>query len=165
MGWRGLARLLYFVALSSQDWRFSQSIISESVLRCCHTRYVMKTTLIFPGQRLTSQRGLACLLLLLITYGVTFEVAQSHSLVGRNSLHVAALGNTVAPQSSDKRSSHSKECPLCQFQAQLFSSLVHAPVLLCTPSIRVAFVSTQTHVHLSTTTIPTSDRAPPLGLA
>lgn len=162
MGWRGLARLLYFVALSSQDWRFSQSIISESVLRCCHTRYVMKTTLIFPGQRLTSQRGLACLLLLLITYGVTFEVAQSHSLVARNRSLVVALGDTVAPQSSDKGSSHNKECPLCQFQAQLFSSLVHAPALVFTSSIQVALVDTQTQIHPSNATIPTSDRAPPL---
>ena len=123
-----------------------------------------RTTSIFSGRRAAYQRALGCLLLLLITYGVTVEVAQSHVPAAKRP-YVAASGDTVAPQSSEKGRSHRPECPLCQFQAQLFCSLVHALVLVFTPSIRIAFVSTQTHLHLSTATIPTSDRAPPLGLA
>ena len=113
------------------------------------------------------QRALGSLLLLLITYGVTVEVAQSHGSPGRvamNRPNVAAFGDAGGPQSPKGRS-HQRECPICQFQQQLFSSLVHAPLLVLMPSIRIAFASTHADIHLSTATVPTSDRAPPLGQA
>jgi hypothetical protein len=103
------------------------------------------------------------LLLLLITYGVTVEVAQNHGFTSRNRPNLTSSCDTGDQQSSDKGRSHDTECPICQFQQQLFSSLVYAPHLVLTPSIRIAFVSRQTDIHLSTATVPTSDRAPPLG--
>jgi Protein of unknown function (DUF2946) len=106
---------------------------------------------------------LSYFLLLLITYGVTVEVAQNHAPVSRNHPNVAAFGDAGAPQSSDKGRSHQAECPMCQFQQQLFSSLVYVPLLVLTPSIRLAFVSTPPGIHLSTAAIPTSGRAPPRG--
>lgn len=125
-----------------------------------------RTTSIFSGRRPVYRRALGYLLLLLITYGVTVEVAQSHNPAAINRPQVAASGDKVAaPQSRDNGRSHSPECPLCQFQAQLFGSLVHAPGLLFTASIQIAFVGTETQLHLSNATIPTSGRAPPFGLA
>ena len=122
-----------------------------------------KTTSALGRRRAHYQSALGNLLLLLITYGVTVEVAQSHGLVAMNRTNVAALLDAGGPPSSDTGRSHHKECPLCQFQQQLFSSLVRPPLLVLTPSVQIAFVYTQTDIHLFTATLPTSDRAPPLG--
>jgi len=54
---------------------------------------------------------------------------------------------------------------MCQFQQQLFDGLVHAPLFARTPLAEIAFVSTLTVFYPSTTTTPTSGRAPPLGQA
>jgi hypothetical protein len=54
---------------------------------------------------------------------------------------------------------------MCQFQQQLFDGLVHAPLFARTPLAQIAFVSTPRVFYPSTTTTPTSGRAPPLGLA
>jgi hypothetical protein len=123
-----------------------------------------RTTAIFGGRRAGYQRALSYLLLLLVTYAVTVEMAQSHGPVASRRATVAATpGGVVESQSSDTSRSHNAQCPMCQFQAQLCSSLVHPPLLALTLSIQNAFVSTQTDVHLSTAAVPTSDRAPPRG--
>jgi hypothetical protein len=109
------------------------------------------------------RRALGYLLLVLITYGVTVEAAQSHGLVRTNRANAADSGDAGGPQSSNKGRSHNRECSMCQFQQQLSSGLVHTPLMVLTPSIQIAFLSTQTVIHLSTATIATSDRAPPRG--
>jgi hypothetical protein len=51
---------------------------------------------------------------------------------------------------------------MCQFQQQLFDGLVHAPLFARTPLVEIAFVSTLTVFHSSTSITPRSCRAPPL---
>jgi len=50
---------------------------------------------------------------------------------------------------------------MCEFQRQLFDGLVQAPLFTRTPLAEIAFVSTLTVFHSSTSTTPTSSRAPP----
>jgi hypothetical protein len=112
----------------------------------------------YPACRL----ALGHLLLLLISYGVTVEVTQSHGFfVSASREHAVQTGDAGNPQSSKGPRSHQTECSMCQFQQHLSSSLICTPSLLLSSPIRFEFVSAQTELHPSTATIPTSDRAPP----
>jgi hypothetical protein len=106
---------------------------------------------------------LGFLLLLLIAYGSTVAAAHSHGPVAPDRPGVAAISDAGGSQSSDKGNSHHKECSMCQFQQQLFGSLVQALLFARTPLVEIAFVSTQTVSYPSTSTTPRSGRAPPLG--
>jgi hypothetical protein len=114
------------------------------------------------GQRRVYRTALGYLLLFLITYGVTVEAAQSHGLVPNDRPNVAAISDGGTSQSSSKGRSHQTECPMCQFQQQLFNGVVHAPPLLVTPAIQIAFFPTLTNILSATSSIPNSGRAPPL---
>ena len=108
------------------------------------------------------RRALGCLLLLLIAYGATVEAAHSHGRVSLDLSRVAAIGDARGSQSSDKGYSHHRECSMCQFQQQLFGGLIHAPLFARMPLAEIAFVSTLTVFHSSTSATPPSGRAPPL---
>lgn len=116
-----------------------------------------KTTL-----AVTCRRSLGYLLLLLIAYGATAETAHSHGPVAPDRPGVADIRDAGLSQSSDKYHSQDGECSTCQFQRQLFDGLIHAPLFSRTPFAELAFVSTLTIFHFSTSTPPPSGRAPPL---
>jgi len=110
----------------------------------------------------TCRRSLGYLLLLLIAYGATAETAHSHGPVAPDRPGVTAMSDAGLSQSSDKYHSQHRECSMCQFQRQLFDGLIHAPLFSRTPLTEIAFVSTLTVFHFSTSTPPPSGRAPPL---
>jgi len=107
---------------------------------------------------------LGYLLLLLISYGATVEAVHTHGPVSPDRPGTAAISDAGQSQSSDKDHSQHRECSMCQFQQQLFDGLVNAPLLERTPLAEIAFVSTLTVFHSSTSTTPRSGRAPPLAL-
>jgi hypothetical protein len=106
-------------------------------------------------------RALGYLLLLIITYGATVEAAHSHGSATPNSSCFAALNDAGGPHSNTD-DSQNRECVLCQFQQQLFNSVVHEPLLILAPSTQTAFVFTPTVLYSSSLTIRPSGRAPPL---
>jgi hypothetical protein len=116
-------------------------------------------------RRANCRRVLGYLLLVLIAYGSTVAAVHSHGPVAPDRPGVAAVTDAGGSQSSDKGHSQHRECSMCQFQQQLFNGLVHAPLFALTPSTQIAFVSTLTVFHPSTSTKPRSGRAPPLALA
>jgi len=116
-----------------------------------------KTTL-----AVTCRRSLGYLLLLLIAYGATAETAHSHGPIAPDRPGVAAISDAGQSQSSDKDHSQHRECSMCQFQRQLFDGLIHAPLFSRIPLAEIAFVSTLTVFHSSTSATPASGRAPPL---
>jgi hypothetical protein len=94
------------------------------------------------------------LLLLLIVYATTAEAVHSHGPVSPNRPGIAAISDAGQSQSSDKDHSQHTECSMCQFQRQLFDGLVHAPLFARTALVEIAFVSTLTVFHTSTSTTP-----------
>lgn len=108
------------------------------------------------------RKALGCLLLLIITYGVTVEAAHSHDTVAPDRPGIAAIRDAGGSQSNTNHSQH-RECVICQFQQQLFNSLVHAPLFTIVPSTQTAFVSSLTVPYPSSPTTRPSGRAPPLG--
>jgi hypothetical protein len=102
------------------------------------------------------------LLLLLIVYGATADVAHSHGPASPNLAGAANIIDAGGSQSSDVGDSRHRECSMCQFQQQLFGGLVHAPSFARMPLTETAFVSTLTVLYFSTSTTPRSGRAPPL---
>src|SRR5882724_3169252 len=111
---------------------------------------------------MTCRRSLGYLLLLLIAYGATAEAAHSHGPVPPDRPGVTSISDAGRSQSSDKYHSQHRECSMCEFQRQLFDGLVDAPLFACTPLAEIAFVSTLTIFHSSTSITPRSGRAPPL---
>jgi hypothetical protein len=107
------------------------------------------------------RRALACLLLIIVTYGATVEAAHSHGSATPNSSCFAAL-NDAGGSHSNTDDSQNRECVLCQFQQQLLNGVVHEPLLILAPSTQTAFVSTPTVLYSSSLTACPSGRAPPL---
>jgi hypothetical protein len=108
------------------------------------------------------RRVLGYVLLVLIAYGATVEVAHSHGRAALNRPEVTAISDAGGSQSSDNGHSRDRECSMCQFQQQLFGGLVHAPLFSRSPLAEIAFVSTLTVSYPSTSTPPPSGRGPPL---
>jgi len=105
---------------------------------------------------------LSYLLLFLIAYGATAGAAHSHGRVAADRPGATAVSDAGGSQSSNSGHSQHRECSMCQLQQQLFGGLVHAPMFARIPLTEVAFVSTPTLFHPSTSTTPRSGRAPPL---
>ena len=108
------------------------------------------------------RRALGCLLLLIITFGVTTEAVHSHGSGAPNRSGVAAISDAGGSDSGTNNSLH-RECVICQFQQQLFNGIVHAPLFIAAPSTQIEFVSTLTILYSSSPNIRPSGRAPPLG--
>ena len=121
-----------------------------------------RTTLAVSFRRAKWRRALGYLLLLLISYGATVEAVHTHGPVLPDRPGTAAISDAGQSQSSDKDHSQHRECSMCQFQQQLFDGLVNAPLFERTPLAEIAFVSTLTVFHSSTSITPRSGRAPPL---
>src|SRR5690348_13109273 len=87
-----------------------------------------------------TRSALACLLLLAIGYGSIVEAAHSHGFSASSPAQLTAVsGNTDSPSSYRGDSAHN-ECSLCQFQRQLFGSLVQV-VLVTHAAQQFAFLS------------------------
>jgi hypothetical protein len=108
------------------------------------------------------RRALGYLLLLMITYGATMETVHSHGPVSADRKDVAAISDAGGSHSSNTGHSHHTECPMCQFQRQLFHGLVHSPLLALTPSTQIEFANAPAVVYLSTSTTPRRGRSPPV---
>src|SRR5215203_7412252 len=123
-----------------------------------------RTTSALSHQPRNHQRALGCLLLLMIIYGATVEMVHSHRHVAPNHTDVAAICDAGGSHSSNTAHSHHVECPMCQFQQQLFNGLSHAPVFALSTSVEFAFVPEPSFVYHATSTTPPSGRAPPVSL-
>jgi hypothetical protein len=115
-----------------------------------------------PSRRAKYRRGLTYLLLVLIAYGATVAAVHGHGKITGNrrapvgvTLNAGDLGSTETG-----RSQHS-ECLMCQFQQQLFSGLLHAPLFALTLKTRSAASFTPIILDPITASIRLSDRAPP----
>jgi hypothetical protein len=98
----------------------------------------------------------------MMTYGATVEAAHTHGTVAQNHPGFTAVSDAGGTR-SDTSDSQRRECATCQFQQQLFHGIVHAPLFALTPSTQLAFVSTLTVLHPSSSPTRPSGRAPPLG--
>jgi len=105
--------------------------------------------------------ALACLLLLTIGYGAIVEAAHSHGFSSSHPSQLTAISDGSDSQSSYQGRTNHNECSLCQFQRQLFGRFVHV-VLIAHTQQQIAFVSEEAVSYLSTSTLPTCGRAPPL---
>src|SRR5215211_1143750 len=85
------------------------------------------------------RRALGCLLLLMIIYGATVEMVHSHRHIPPGQTDAAAICDAGGSHSSNTAHSHHVECPMCQFQQQLFNGLSHAPLFALSPSTKFAF--------------------------
>ena|SRR5258708_420865 len=120
--------------------------------------------ILFAGinYRATPRRRLGYVLLILIAYGATVDIAHSHGLVSKDLPGAASLSDAGGLQSSNNGHSQRRECSTCQFQQQLFDGLVHAPLFARAQLTELAFVSTLAGFLPSTSATPQSGRAPPL---
>lgn len=109
------------------------------------------------------RRLVGCVLLVLVAYGATVEVAHSHGLVAPDRGCNTAMSDGRGGNAPSGHSHHG-DCTTCQFQQQLFNGIVQTPLLALKPSSETALVVTLTVFHPSTSATPTSDRAPPFGL-
>jgi len=97
----------------------------------------------------------------LIAYGATVEAVHGHGRVAADRPGVVAISDAGESHSSDTGQSHHTECPMCQFQQQLFNGLVHTPLFALTPSAQIASDFAPAVVYLSISTTPRRGRAPP----
>jgi hypothetical protein len=114
-----------------------------------------------PFTRAKLRAALGYLLVLLIVHGATAGAAHSHGRISPNLPGATAVSDADLT-GSDTGLSQRRECSMCQFQRQLFGSLVDAPFFARTASVEIAFVSAQTVFYPSTLTTAPSGRAPPL---
>lgn len=109
------------------------------------------------------RRGVACILLLLVTYNVTAELVHRHG----QSLpsHVttgAAVDKSQPADMAAKFAAAGDVCLLCQFQQQLALGLIHTPRFAYRPlhlTIRAGALSSR---YLSAPSSPPRGRGPPL---
>ena len=108
-----------------------------------------------------TRSALACLLLLAISYGAIVEAAHSHGFSPSTQSQLTAVSGDSDSQSLYQGHTAHNECSLCQFQRQLFGSLVQV-ILVAHAAPQFAFLSQETISYLSTSALPTLGRAPPL---
>jgi hypothetical protein len=107
-------------------------------------------------------RVVSYVLLFMIAYGAMAEMAHSHSHVSPARTDVAYIGDAGNSHSSNTGQSHTTECPVCQFQQQLFNGVIHVPLFALAPSAEIVFVSTPAVFHASTSPSTPSGRGPPI---
>jgi hypothetical protein len=111
--------------------------------------------------RRKARSALAYLLLLAIGYGAIVEAAHSHGFSTSSPSQLTAVSGDSDSQSSYQGHTAHNECSLCQFQRQLFGSLVQV-ILVAHAAPQFAFLTQETISYLSTLALPTLGRAPPL---
>ena len=109
------------------------------------------------------RRAAGCLLLLLVTYNVTAELAHSHGrLLPTRSLVAASFGGASTGDAPAKlASSGGGVCLLCQFQQQLAHGLLHTPPFAFRPQIPTIACASPLRRHLPAAKAPPRGRAPP----
>ena len=109
-----------------------------------------------------SRRAAGCLLLLLVTYNVTAELAHSHGrLVSTRSLITASLGGASPVDAPVKLASSGGVCLLCQFQQQLAHGLSHTPPFIFRPQNLTTACASPLRRHLAAANASPRGRAPP----
>jgi hypothetical protein len=108
------------------------------------------------------RRGAACVLLLLVAWNVTAELAHRHGLalpLGNTSAH--AVGEQSTSREGTKQTA-SGVCLLCQFQQQLAHGLAQTPPFALRPQTTTRAVVATTAYFLPTANALLCGRAPPL---
>lgn len=106
---------------------------------------------------------MATLLLLLVTYSVTAEMAHRHgSLLPARVATGASFGNTQAADSTAKGTLSGDVCLLCQFQQQLAHGLVQVPRFTFRLLTRTAATTVTASYYLPIIKALPCGRAPPL---
>ena len=107
------------------------------------------------------RRGVACVLLLLVTYSVTVEFVHSHGqALPARTANATSIGDTSKGETTAKPFS-SGVCLLCQFQQQLAHALLHTSPFTFRPLSLTAAVVILPNRYLSTTSATPRGRAPP----
>src|SRR5678816_310759 len=108
-----------------------------------------------PGFRRTNNRRvLGYLLLVIIAYGATVDLVHSHGHVSQIPTNFNAVSDAGGSHSSHSGYSSGIECPMCQFQQELFNGLVQSPHSTPASSGLLPVVSTLTIFCPSTSTTP-----------
>jgi hypothetical protein len=115
------------------------------------------------GHRANGRRALGYVLLLIIAFAATAETVHSHGAVSVDRPGAASISDAGGSPTSHTRHSLHTECSMCEFQQQLFSGLVHAPLFALTPLAQIAAVSAPAVVYSSASITRPSGRAPPVG--
>ena len=110
--------------------------------------------------RRKARSALAYLLLLTIAYGAVVEAAHSHGFSASSRSQLTAVSGDSDSQTSYTGHSAHNECSLCQFQRQLFGSLVQV-ILVAHTAQQFAFLAQETISYHFTSALPTLGRAPP----
>jgi hypothetical protein len=105
----------------------------------------------------------AALLLLLVTYSVTAELAHRHGQTLTSPVALtASFSDSQATDSAAKNSLSGDVCLLCQFQQQLAHGLVQVPLFTFRPLTRTATLIVAANYYLPVTKALPCGRAPPL---
>jgi len=116
-----------------------------------------------PQQRPNSaMRWLACALLLLVSYGSTFEFVHRH---GNNSNNLAGQCTAINDSSdltSPEGNSVPGQCLVCQFQQHLSTNVTAAPLLLSAPVEHKSYGEHSPSFYAFALRTPRCGRAPPL---
>jgi hypothetical protein len=107
-------------------------------------------------------RVISYALLFMIAYGAMAEMAHSHSHVSPDRSDVTYISDAGNSHSSDTGQSHTAECPVCQFQQQLFNGVIHVPSFALAPSTEIVFISTPAVFHSGASPSTPSGRGPPI---
>ena len=109
-------------------------------------------------------RLLTYALLLLVSYGSTFEAVHSHSH-GNASLRVNTTHNSISDLSNQRsptgRSVPGSKCLVCQFHQQLSTGVTAAPALLSAPVVHKSVSRNLVSTYASARHTPQRGRAPP----
>ncbi|HEX8071732.1 MAG TPA: DUF2946 family protein [Pyrinomonadaceae bacterium] len=107
------------------------------------------------------RRGAACLLLLLVTWNVTAELAHRHGLARPlRATSTQAAGKQSTGDGASKLSAGGV-CLFCQFQQQLAHGVLQAPPFALRPRAEAAAPVVTTAYFLPVSNAPPCGRAPP----
>ena len=109
------------------------------------------------------RRGVACLLLLLVTYSVAAELFHKHGqMLAARAETVSSFDSKQEADATVKLSWSDDVCLLCQFQQQLAHGLMQVPPFALRPLTRTALIVLTDSYELPTVRALPCGRAPPL---
>ncbi len=106
------------------------------------------------------KRAVACVLLVLISYGATAEAVHKHGFNASQSSAVGAFAR-AHQTASENRTTQFNECLICQLHQQLFNGLLQPPTFISKPQAQCAIVGQALPEQALQTTAPQRGRAPP----
>jgi hypothetical protein len=108
-------------------------------------------------------RFLAVALLLLVTYGSSFQTIHHHRSASANSPEtVVAVTNPNSSDATGGGALPDGKCLVCQFQRQLATSVAPAPLLLTAPVVHGTITESIASSYTSQCETPRQGRGPPL---